>query len=1174
MATLARFSVALVLTVVVLVRGAHGVSGIYVNNHKIDKFEADRVKLLRPASDGHTSPGYVSKSELLTKDNFTSVQQYYQYLVGEDPVKYIDLLWGKNKTQLPSIFRIGSGAGSSSVSFATTRAPATSASNVTKNTVQYFDDQSTIKNTLNNTNLAYFGDYQLPLATPPSTVVGGTVPQLQSFSTTRIPTGPSRRRRKKKPTPAPVPPAAALGVSGPTTVDLTKAQLTPETLSLLSRYYSFSCTLTPVQPIPSTATSTPLPPVQSTTRRTKTRYLTTKPTVKTTTKRPQTTTVPTNVKQRKPVVYVEPPVIKRIGGVLESVYTFMENALTSTEYVEDSEETRAAKVRPASPKVKRNTYTKVSASEPDFVASSSGEADSASRSTLPGADQTWLPLASSEGAASPVTKHFTPKLVTISGLPSTISTDGNKNKMTTNIQVTSEYTAATPPTVTLGRPTPDASSAEYDDDSSESEEEYFEDFGAFEETDDEDDEEEDEEDDENGEQYGGGSSESVRPNRQTALSNDKDYEEAGTNVERPVRIKRVKKRRRKKRPAVTSYEDTAEYSDEDSSDEADDEYEERDESVGEDDDDEEDYESGESPDGAEGFFSRMFSTFGRFVRSLGFGGAARGSPDDYEEYGGARSTTPRVQRVRRRPTRSTADVPDYPGAEVQTPERSPVGWLGLPGAYLTNELEEEEVAPTLELPAEPSPTSSGWFDLMMPWDFFNPWTSDESADQEVIPEVQTVPAVTPPQVVVTPSPSAPMSGWLSQFFGTASTTTPPPSTTTLPKPEQILSVLAQYVAQSATTKRPLAAVPSKRPSRTVSYANYQLWRIFAQTAEQLQRLEDYRQSPDGLRLQWWTHPALHRPTDVLVPPGALADSLREYLDEEGLRHEPTIRDVGQAIAYENPAMTRREQLELELHQGHPLTWYRYHRYADIVKFLYHLQRRHPEQVQLLHIGRSYEGRPITVARVSFQSGPKRPKRAKKRPAVFVEAGAHGHEWIGPSVATWLLHRLLELPQAGPSNGTSSGEARTIQSYDWYVLPVLNPDGYEYSHRYDRLWSKNRSNHTQAHPAGVGQALLSSAISWWNADKDPTGEGCYGMGQAGLDALRAEPGEFLYALEPVTGPATYGTATGYARYGAGIRYSYTLRLPDRGTHGFLLPPSSIVPIGRDTLELLRGMLDYN
>lgn len=31
----------------------------------------------------------------------------------------------------------------------------------------------------------------------------------------------------------------------------------------------------------------------------------------------------------------------------------------------------------------------------------------------------------------------------------------------------------------------------------------------------------------------------------------------------------------------------------------------------------------------------------------------------------------------------------------------------------------------------------------------------------------------------------------------------------------------------------------------------------------------------------------------------------------------------------------------------------------------------------------------------------------------------------------------------------------MKSVDWYILPVLNPDGYEYSHRVDRLWRKNR-----------------------------------------------------------------------------------------------------------------------
>ena len=31
----------------------------------------------------------------------------------------------------------------------------------------------------------------------------------------------------------------------------------------------------------------------------------------------------------------------------------------------------------------------------------------------------------------------------------------------------------------------------------------------------------------------------------------------------------------------------------------------------------------------------------------------------------------------------------------------------------------------------------------------------------------------------------------------------------------------------------------------------------------------------------------------------------------------------------------------------------------------------------------------------------------------------------------------------------------IDYFDWYILPVANPDGYEYSHTHNRLWRKNR-----------------------------------------------------------------------------------------------------------------------
>ncbi|KFB42522.1 AGAP000539-PA-like protein [Anopheles sinensis] len=1252
--------------------GALAVSGIYVNNQKIDKFEADRIKLLHPArpssSINQTPSSSVGKDELLTKDNFTNAQHYYQYLVGANPASYIDLLWGRNKTHFPSLLRVGA----PSLGF----------------NWHSDDEQSSIKNTLNNSSPVYIGDYQHV-----------QLPVLLPSTSTRAPSSRPTRRFKKRPKPKPTPEPQRVQVSPGG-----KNELSPETLALLSRYYSFSCTLVPKQRSQLVVTTT-MPP--TTTRKLKTRRLTTqRPITAMTTSRP--TTSSSTGKRKKTTVYVDPPVINRIGGMLESVYNFMENALTSTEYVPDSKETGAAGVSKADPqehlrsvptsstKVKRNTRNITSAIS-DILArigdSSGGstELDSDTRIT-----SQWLSTTTESSSES--SKRFTPDRVTISGLP-TIVSEGNKNKMTTNIQVTSEYTAATPPTVPVRKPS--SSSDENDEDSSEeeSEEDYFGGFDGFS----EDDEEEDDDEDDDDQSKDDDSEELGRPGGQGVLVNDKDYDEDddgedGTQAGQPVRIKRVKKRRRKKRPA-SSYEDTAEYSDEDdgSSDEEG-EYDDRDAPSGDDDEeDDDDYESGEAPDdAAEGFFGGLFSTFGRFVRSLGFGGAARGTPEEYDDYdeGGGRSTTPRVLDTKRRPTRSTSNGVDGPATQIErdpdvtSPERSPPSWLNLPPSYLFNEIGDDpievpvqEELTVLEAPVPPTPetptsvdTSSSWFDLMMPWDFFNPWTHDdaENAVQEAILTTEaplTLAAPTQPPEVETSTPtSAPAAGsnWLSQFFvGSPTTTKPPkprPKPPKAPQAEQLVAALAQYLVAARPTPQ-----STPKPRRKKSYAGYQLWRVSVQSSEHLQRLVDFQRSPEGLQLQWWSGPSLYEPTDVLVPPGAVAENFHDYLSEDGIQYEPTIRDLGRAIAYENPRMTRREQIENEVLHGHPMTWFRYHRYADIVKYLDYLGRRHSQQVRLLHIGRSYEGRPLTVVRVSLPPPARRSARSatkKRRPAVFIEAGAHGHQWVGPAVATWLLQRLLE-----PSNSTA--EQETIRSYDWYVLPVANPDGYEYSHEHDRMWSKSRSRPDHRPQPGFGQTLLSSALSWWSnaqttASRDRSSETCYGvdldhnwahrwqdtpessrsecsatyagpaafsepetravrdllltgrarnvriflslqaygqtlsypndgddtstrhgayafgdvheMAAVGLEAMRGAGGELPYTLERPgsanRGPERGGTSTGYARYAAGIRYSYTLRLPDTGTHGFLFPPSNIVSTGRDTFELIKGMMDYS
>jgi murein tripeptide amidase MpaA len=59
-----------------------------------------------------------------------------------------------------------------------------------------------------------------------------------------------------------------------------------------------------------------------------------------------------------------------------------------------------------------------------------------------------------------------------------------------------------------------------------------------------------------------------------------------------------------------------------------------------------------------------------------------------------------------------------------------------------------------------------------------------------------------------------------------------------------------------------------------------------------------------------------------------------------------------------------------------------------------------------------------------------------RPAILVDGGIHAREWIAPAMALYIINQLVE-------NNASNNDL--TDAVDWYILPVLNPDGYEYSH---------------------------------------------------------------------------------------------------------------------------------
>lgn len=57
------------------------------------------------------------------------------------------------------------------------------------------------------------------------------------------------------------------------------------------------------------------------------------------------------------------------------------------------------------------------------------------------------------------------------------------------------------------------------------------------------------------------------------------------------------------------------------------------------------------------------------------------------------------------------------------------------------------------------------------------------------------------------------------------------------------------------------------------------------------------------------------------------------------------------------------------------------------------------------------------------------------PIIFIDGGIHAREWIAPAVVTYIIQELVE----------NENNRYMIENVDWVFIPVVNPDGYEYTH---------------------------------------------------------------------------------------------------------------------------------
>lgn len=171
------------------------------------------------------------------------------------------------------------------------------------------------------------------------------------------------------------------------------------------------------------------------------------------------------------------------------------------------------------------------------------------------------------------------------------------------------------------------------------------------------------------------------------------------------------------------------------------------------------------------------------------------------------------------------------------------------------------------------------------------------------------------------------------------------------------------------------------------------------------------------------------PLDVVVPADALAE-----LAAAGVSWHVLVPDID--------AVAAAEAARLRSPAAHTTDWFgEYRDYNAITAHLRELTELASDRVAMQAIGSTLEGRPLWALRIGGGAPDAIP--------MLIDGTQHAREWIAAMVTTCVADRLVRGYDSDPAIRAFVDHTRL------WVVPVVNPDGYQYSWSTNRYWRKNR-----------------------------------------------------------------------------------------------------------------------
>lgn len=122
----------------------------------------------------------------------------------------------------------------------------------------------------------------------------------------------------------------------------------------------------------------------------------------------------------------------------------------------------------------------------------------------------------------------------------------------------------------------------------------------------------------------------------------------------------------------------------------------------------------------------------------------------------------------------------------------------------------------------------------------------------------------------------------------------------------------------------------------------------------------------------------------------------------------------------------------------------YHSFEQMEKELKQIAEAHPDLVKLQSLGKSHEGRDLWALKISDNVQ----GDTSHKTGVVVTGCHHAREWMTVEAPLKLVHDILD-------NKTAPENQKRLKEAELWVIPVVNPDGYEYTRNVNSWWRKNR-----------------------------------------------------------------------------------------------------------------------